>query len=173
MRSHIKLLLYAALVCFDSTFCQQFLSREEALSIHLGPSVIRHTIFLTDLQINDIQKHTKAKVESKILTYYTGGNKFAFFETRTVRTMPTTFLIVINTDGTVQAVEILSFFEPEDYLPPVKWRKTFQGKSFNDDLWLKRGVYNIAGATLSAHVITESVRRIVYTFSHIINTESQ
>jgi len=143
---------------------QVYLTKNEALALYLGDKVERKTIFLTDEQINHIQQKAKAKVESKILTYYVSPRGYAFFETRTIRTMPATFMILITPRGTVGAVEMLAFYEPEDYLPPKKWLNTFQQKTFDDDLWLKRGVYNIAGATLSANAITESVRRLLVTY---------
>ena len=163
------ILFLLTLVSTGST--QVYLSKEKALSIYLGESVERKTLFLTDDHVAAIQSAAKAKVESKVVTYYTGVRGVGFFETRTIRTMPATFIIVLNLDGTVQAVEILAFHEPEDYLPPKRWLKSFDTKSMSDDLWLKRGVYNVSGATLSAHVITESVRKYLATSAIAIKKE--
>lgn len=165
-----RMFLYIAVVMtlVDVAFAQVYLTKDEALSIYLGEKVERKTIFLTDEQINSIQQKAKAKVESKILTYYASPRGYAFFETRTIRTMPATFIVVMTPSGTVSAVEMLAFYEPEDYLPPKRWMNTFQQKTINDDLWLKRGVYNIAGATLSASAITESVRRLLATYELVI-----
>jgi hypothetical protein len=168
-RSVILILLLLTLVSTGST--QVYLSKEKALSIYLGESIERKTLFLTDDQVAAIQSAAKAKVESKVVTYYAGRRGIGFFETRTIRTMPATLFIVLNRDGSVQAVEILAFYEPEDYLPPKRWLKTFDMKSLSDDLWLKRGVYNVSGATISAHVITESVRKYLATYSIAINKE--
>ncbi len=85
--------------------------------------------------------------------------------------MPETFMAVINPDSTVRAVEILAFYEPEDYLPPKRWIEQFRSKSLNSDLWLKRGVQNIVGATLSAQSVTEGVRRLLSTFEVAIPKE--
>lgn len=141
--------------------------------MYLGDNIQRETIFLTDRNVEEIQLKAKAKVESKIVTYYASPKGFAFFETRTIRTMPATFIVVVNPKGSVEAVEMMAFYEPEDYLPPKRWLKTFFGKTTDDDLWLKRGIYNISGATLSAQAVTESVRRILATFELAIHKEQQ
>ncbi|MHB1049853.1 MAG: FMN-binding protein [Bacteroidota bacterium] len=159
------------LLLLSTGSAQVYLSKEKALSIYLGESFERKTLFLTDDQVAAIQSAAKAKVESKVVTYYAGRRGIGFFETRTIRTMPATIFIVLHRDGSVQAVEILAFYEPEDYLPPKRWLKTFDTKTIRDDLWLKRGVYNVSGATLSAHVITESVRKYLATYSIAINKE--
>jgi len=152
---------------------QVYLTKDEALSLYLGKEHHRKTIFLTDQQVREIQKTSKAKVESKIVTYYRGDKGYALFETRTVRTMPATFIVVVSTDGTIQAVEMLAFYEPEDYLPPKRWLSTFSKKSLSDDLWLKRGIYNVSGATMSAHAITESVRKFLAIYDIAIRKEEQ
>jgi hypothetical protein len=159
-------------------YSQVYLTKDEALKLYFpnSLSIERKTVFLTDEQVEKIQQRAKAKVESKIITYYIGKNQknidgYAFLETHTVRTMPETFIAVIDTNGSVLAVEILAFYEPEDYLPPKRWLALLKGKTINSDLWLKRGVQNIVGATLSAQAITEGLRRILATFEVAIPKE--
>ena len=55
----------------------------------------RKTLFLTTPQVNQIQKLAKAKLESKIVTFYVGKKAdslmgYAFFESNIVRTRPET-----------------------------------------------------------------------------------
>ena len=156
---------------------QRVLSKQEALALYFdGSQIDRKTVFLSDEQVGEIQARARAKVSSKILNYYVSRNGeknlgYAFFETQIVRTMPETYMVVVNPDGTVRAVELLAFFEPEDYRPPTKWIKQFDGVSMSDDLWLKRGIHNIVGATLSAHSITEGVRRILAQFEIAVPRE--
>lgn len=167
------------LVCLPSLSpAQVYLTKEEALKQYFPApsSVERKTLFLTDQQVEQIQARAKAKVESKIVTYYVGKKSgtvqgYAFFETHVVRTMPETFIIIMNPEGSVRAVEILAFYEPEDYLPPKRWLKLFQEKTSQSDLWLKRGVQNIVGATLSAQGITDGVRKVVTMFELTVPKE--
>lgn len=163
-----RLLVVTIAFASSLVYSQQYLSRDEALAMYVGPSPDRKTVFLTDEQLQTVQQRAKAKVESKIVTYYTGNNRYAFFESRTIRTMPATFMVVLNSHGAVHSVEMMAFYEPEDYLPPKKWMATFKEKTIKDDLWLKRGVYNISGASLSAQAITESIRKILAVYSIVV-----
>lgn len=157
---------------------QVSLTREEALKAAFPESarVERKTLFLTDDQVERIQTMARAKVESKIVTYYTGKFDtrtigYAFFETHIVRTMPETFMAVINSGGTLKTVEILAFYEPEDYRPPARWLNQFKNRTLSDDLLVKRGIRNVSGATLSAHAITEGVRRALAVYHVALRKE--
>ncbi|GJQ20840.1 MAG: hypothetical protein HBSIN02_11950 [Bacteroidia bacterium] len=149
---------------------QVFLTKEAALEIYFsGGRVERRTLFLTDHQVSAIQSEAKARVPSKVVTYYVGRNEqgalgYAFFDTHVVRTMPATIMIVVNPDSSIRAVELLAFYEPEDYRPPDRWLDLFRGKMLQNDLWLKRGIHNIVGATLSAQAIADAVRTTLAMF---------
>jgi len=162
-----------------TTEAQVRLSKEEALSIQFpGAGVERETTFLTDEQQHEIQRTSRSKVESKLLTYYVARTQgrldgVAFFETHTVRTMPATYMVVIDPDTSVRIVEVLAFHEPADYRPPERWLKQYRGRTMGDDLYLKRGIPNIAGATLSAHTISEGVRRILASYAVAVAHEVQ
>jgi hypothetical protein len=163
--------------CGCSLVAQVFLTKDEALTRAFPGAVIeRKTLFLTEQQAQAIQAKAKAKIESNIVPYYVArvGSKkigYAFFETHVVRTMPATFMTIVNPDSSVRAVELLAFYEPEDYLPPKRWLELFTAKRLENDLFLKRGIANIAGATLSAHAISEGVRRILATFEVAVPKE--
>ena len=146
------------------------LSQKEALELAFpGGEVIRRNLYLTPEEAAEIERRAQSRLEARLVTYYVGKSSdgtpgYAFFETHVVRTMPETFMAVLNRDGTVRLVEILAFYEPEDYLPPPRWLALFAGKRLDDSLRVKRGLRNISGATLSAHAVTDGVRRIAAIF---------
>jgi len=155
-----------------------YMTQQEALKLAFpkASSIERKTIFLTDEEIKAVQARAGAKVESSIVTYYLGRGPngvegYAFFETHTVRTMPETFMAVVNPDGTLRCVEMLAFYEPEDYAPPRKWLGLFPRKRLDEKLWVKRGIRNIAGATLTAQAITQGVRKILAIFELVVQKE--
>lgn len=157
---------------------QLYLTQHEALTLAFptASSIERKTLFLTDEQMEAIESKGRANVESKIVTYYVGRNTdgllgYAFFETRVIRTMPETYMVVVDPDGLLRTVEILAFYEPEDYLPSKRWLSQFSRKTLDDDLWVKRGIQNISGATLTAYSIAEGVRRVLATFAVAIPKE--
>jgi hypothetical protein len=85
----------------------------------------------------------------------------AYLERHLVRTLPETVLVFVSPEGRVQRVEVLTFDEPRDYLPPDRWLAQFEGKPLDRELQLKRGIRGISGATLSGRALTEAVRRVL------------
>jgi hypothetical protein len=70
-------------------------------------------------------------------------------------------MVLLDHQGAIQRVEVLSFSEPEDYLPKRAWMDQFTGRRLDDELALRRGIHNLAGASLSADAITQACRRIL------------
>lgn len=146
------------------------LSQREALDLAFpGSSVERRTAYLTEEEGRRIESLAQARADSRLVAYYVGRSTrglegYAFFETHTVRTMPETFMVVLDPEGTVRFVEMLAFYEPEDYLPPPRWLALFRDKGLGDSLRVKRGIRNISGATLTAQAVSDGVRRVLATF---------
>lgn len=120
----------------------------------------RRTAFLTPEQARAAEKAARAKLDSRVWTYYVAGSTAAYFESHRVRTMDETIMVVLR-DGKVAFVEVLSFSEPEDYLASERWLAQFRGRRLDDELALRRGLRGIAGATLTAEAVARSVRRVL------------
>lgn len=148
-----------------------YLTRDDALkqAFPVAGEIERKTLFLTDDEVKRIEALSKTRLASKIFTYYVGIENekvagYAFLGSHIVRTKPEVYMIVINQDGSLRRVEILAFYEPEEYLPSKRWFNQFQGKTLDDSLWPKRGVNAVSGATLSVNGITAEVRKILAIF---------
>jgi electron transport complex protein RnfG len=141
------------------------LTEKEALKRTFpGATFERKVLYLTDAQVEAIQKEARSRLPSSVVTMIVArlddelvGR--AYLDTHTVRTMPETVLTAVRPDGGVKAALVLQFAEPPDYLPREKWLETFDGKPLDDDLWPGRGVRRVTGATLTVQALTESVRR--------------
>ena len=83
----------------------------------------------------------------------------AYFDTHVVRTMTETLMVAVDPAGAIMRVEVLSFSEPEEYLPKEHWYAQFPGRSLDDDLSLTRGIRPVSGATLTARATTDAARR--------------
>jgi len=149
-----------------SASAKVFKNQRDALSEVFADcdTVIRNTLFLTDEQVEQVQQRAGVKVASKIASYYTGvkGDSavgFAFFETNIVRTKTETIMVVISPDARVLSVEMLAFYEPQDYLPTPNWFHLFIGKFLNNSLWPKRDIHAVTGATLTVRSVTRGVRK--------------
>ena len=75
--------------------------------------------------------------------------------------MPETLLVTVRPDGSLEAVEVIAFNEPEDYLPRPAWLHLFSGRRLDDDLAVGRKLAHVTGATLTTRSITEAARRVL------------
>ncbi len=139
-------------------------SREQALAEAFpGARIETRNLVMTDAQLAQVRSAARVPVRSKIVSAYLAwrGDTLAgaaFFDSRTVRTMPAVFLVVVAPDTTIERVEVVAFHEPPDYRPPARWLGLFRRHRLDDGLWPRRDIRNLAGATLSARAATESAR---------------
>lgn len=168
-RRNLKLvfLLGLAALAAGPLRAKVFLTTDEALRLAFpGCAVERRTVFLTPAQKAQVQQLAKGEVKSALVNPYhaTCGGKdggTAYFDAHVVRTLPETLMVVIDPQGKVRRLEVLSFAEPEDYLPPARWYGQFAGQGLGDDLALGRHIRNVTGASLTARATTEAVRRVL------------
>jgi FMN-binding protein len=146
-----------------------FLSQQEALRLAFpaGAAVERRTAFLTAAQQKAIQKETGAdRAPGALVSYYVGTHEgrevgTAYFDTHVVRTQAETLMILVLPGGTIGRIEVLSFSEPEEYLPRERWYSQFSGRALDDELAMRRGIHAVSGATLTARATTEAARRVL------------
>ncbi len=145
------------------------LTQQEALRLAFpeGVSVERRTAFLTDAQIEEVQRLARCESPPEaLIPYYVGSRGgqpvgTAYFDTHLVRTLPETIMVLVDPGGEAERVEVLSFSEPEDYLPLPRWYAQFSGRALDDELSLKKGIHPVAGATLTARATMDAVRRVL------------
>lgn len=131
-----------------------------------GTAVARQTIFLKPEQLDAARKASGVDFKDQMIVRYTGTANgrvvgYAYFDTHLVRTLPETVMIVVTPDGKVDRVDILSFNEPQDYLPKPRWMDQLKGRKLDDDLSLKRSIRPISGASLSGRAIVNASRKIL------------
>lgn len=167
----VMLPLWAA----TSIFAKVYQTKEKALRLAFpeAGTIEKKTVFLDSEDQKKVEAVAKVKVDSKIFTFYTGkiGQVilgYAIFGSHIVRTKPEVYMVVINPDGSLKSVEILAFYEPEEYLPPKRWFEQFTDKVLDDTLWPKRGIRAVSGATLSVNSITQEVRKALAVFQVMI-----
>jgi hypothetical protein len=159
----------ATLLTVGQASAKVFLTQEEALRLAFpaGTTVERKTAFLTESQQKEAQRFARSESPPEaLIAYYVGRRDgqpigTAYFDTHIVRTMPETIMVLVDPEGTVRRIEVLSFLEPEDYLPLPRWYGQFAGHGLDDELSLKRGIHPVAGATLTANATTDAVRRVL------------
>ena len=163
------LVLGGALLPAAGAPAKVFLTQQEALRLAFpaGASVDRKTAFLTEAQQKEAQRLARSENPPEALVaYYVGSADgrpigTVYFDTHVVRTQPETILVLVDPEGKVRRVEVLSFLEPEDYLPLPRWYGQFSGHGLDDELSLKRGIPPVAGATLTSIATMDAVRRVL------------
>jgi hypothetical protein len=143
-----------------------FHSKEGALQLAFpGTDKVKPLhLFLTEENVRSVERLSGTQLGSKLVTVYVGhkGGRptgFAIIDTHVVRTLPETFLTVLDLHGRIRAVHVLAFHEPMEYLPPRGWLRQFLGKELSAGLAVRQEIAGIAGATLSAYALTGGVRK--------------
>jgi electron transport complex protein RnfG len=156
----VTALFLAAPAAGATVFMTQAQALEQAFpSAHIE----RHALVLTPGQVQAVQRRARVKLDTRLVTAYAAwrGDTLAgtgFFDSRTVRTMPGVFLVVVAPDTTVGRVDVLAFHEPPDYLPPPRWLGLFARHRLDDRLRPRGDIRNLSGASLTTRAVTESVR---------------
>jgi len=168
-----KFLYIITIIAFLTTHssAELFMTRDQALETAFpgSESVEKIDIFLNENQTSEIEKISRAKLESKIYIFYKFSNGddtlgYAVLNTHLLRTKSETVMYVIGNDGRLINAEILAFFEPSEYMQSEKWLMLFENEILDDELRIDRGIPNITGATLTTHAFTKSVRKVLAIF---------
>ncbi len=165
-RKALRALLVLALAAVPAA-AKVFLTVDEALKLAFPDcQVERKTAYLTADQVRRARELSGVEVPSALVTYYTARRAgqpagTAYFDTHRVRTLPETLMVVVDPQGRVARIEVISFREPEDYLPRGAWYEQFRGHGLDRDLQLKQGIHPVTGATLTARATTGAVRRVL------------
>ena len=158
----LVLLLAAA-----SAGAKVFLTQEEALNLAFpGATLDRKPVFLTAAEQQEAAALSGGPPPSALVVVYSATRDgrpvgTAYFDTHVVRTQTEVLMIVVDASGAIMRVEVLSFAEPEDYLPREHWYAQFPGKTLGDELSVKRGIRAVSGASLTARATTEAARRVL------------
>jgi len=165
--SRRSVVLLALLLVAGAGYAKVFLTVDEAVRLAFpGCEIAKRNTFLTPEQVRRARELSRGEVPSALVTSYAatrGGQPVgtAYFDTHLVRTLPETLMIVVDPQGKVGRIEVLSFREPEEYMPRGAWYQQFLGRTLDADLQLKRGIHPVTGATLTARATTDAVRRVL------------
>lgn len=162
--------LFVFLLSSSSSLCfaKSFLTQEEALRLAFpkGAAVTRKTAFLSEADRAEVARRSGGAPPPGLVAYYTATRDgkdagTAYFDTHIVRTLPETILVAVDPKGAIARIEVLSFSEPEEYLPRGAWYGQFPGRTLGDELSEKKGIRAVTGATITVRVTVEAARRVL------------
>jgi len=173
--THLILLVALNIASPACLLAKVFYAKEEALRAAFPEAEVidKHTFFLTDEQKKQVEALARGRLESKLVTVYSGKRGqtllgYAMIDVHTVRTLPEAVMVVLSPEGRVTSTLILAFYEPLDYLPKERWLKQFDGKTLAPDLRVGGGIAGITGATLTARGVTDAVRKALALYNVLI-----
>jgi len=144
-----------------------YLTVDEALKLAFPECVVdKEVLYLTDEQLALAKKLSGVEIESGLLRPYVAKRDgklvgVAYVDLHRVRTLKESVFIVVDPEGKIARIELLSFGEPLEYVPRTEWWGQFKGKALDDELQLKRGIRGVAGATLSSRSAVDAARRVL------------
>jgi FMN-binding domain len=165
----LRRVLAAALLAGSSLgAAKSFLTQEEALRLAFpkGAVVTRKTAFLSEADRAEVAHRSGGAPPPGLVAYYVAtvdgvDAGTAYFDTHVVRTLPEAILVGVDPKGAIARIEVLSFSEPEEYLPREAWYGQFPGQILGDELSEKKGVRPVTGATITVRVTVEAARRVL------------
>lgn len=163
-------ILFSSIAFSAGTISHGSISMEKALELSMGScSKKRETIYLTKEQSAKIKEIAGTEQISQVVVRYfsqcppaqAAQNRYAYLDQHIVRTKPQTLLVVLDAQGSIDRVEVISFLEPAEYLAKPAWYGQFKGKKLSPSLSLKKEIAPITGATLTARGTLEASRRML------------
>ena len=80
-----------------------------------------------------------------------------------------TYALGINADGSVRQFQIIEYLEAYgSQVRYLNWRDQFVGKTVESPLRVDSDIANISGATLSAHHVTDGIRRLLFVHQSVL-----
>lgn len=155
------------------SFGEVYLTKKEALKQAFPDAnkIIKEQFWLNDTERKQIGALCGQKITDKRIVFYTGQKSEKITGHMMIdhfigKTLPITYMVVLNTDGTIRNVDIMVYRESQGM--EVRYRsflKQFFGKNsssaFND-------INSITGATISARSVTKGVRKAAAAFYILI-----
>ncbi|MFP4560197.1 MAG: FMN-binding protein [Thiohalorhabdus sp.] len=145
---------------------EEKVGKEEALDAGLpdAAEVEKETLYLSEEERKQIEDRADAELESRLFTVYKGldGDTvtgYAFIDTRTIRTKPATFMVVLSPEGKVRQTRVLAWKEPPEYKPGERWLAQFEGHGLEPHTRLGGEIQSMSGASLTSRTLTDGVRR--------------
>ncbi len=165
------------ILCLMATIAhgRVYSTRDEALLMVFGEGVKveKHVFYLTKDEAEEAARMARVEDVSRLLTYYRGirdGKTTAYvtFVSHVVRTRYAVTMVVLDPDLSIRKVEVVAFYEPEEYIPDERWFRQFDGKRLSDSLWPRRDIQTVTGATLSVNTLVRETRKVLAIFEVMI-----
>lgn len=147
-----------------------FMTLPEALAQAFPPSrkcvTAPENKYLTPEQSEKVKELAGTEPSSALVVRYAATCEgkpagHAYTDVHRVRTHPETLLVVIDPQGKISRIEVLSFDEPLEYIPRTEWYDTFKDTKLDGELQIRRKIPFVTGASLTSQATTQATRRVL------------
>ena len=164
-----KPLVFLVALCLVAPVAAEVaMTKDEALNAAFpdAEQIDKEILYFSEAERERVAEVARAPVDSRMFTVYkarAGGEVtgYAFIDTRTVRSKPVAFLVVLEPDGAVRASRVLAWNEPPEYRPPERWLAQFTGQGVERATRLGGKIQAMSGATLTSETLTDGIRRVL------------
>ncbi|MDH3257608.1 MAG: FMN-binding protein, partial [Nitrospinota bacterium] len=147
-------------------------SKEEAIRFVFAGAdkIVKKRIRLSTAQRAAIGKLTTRVIRDKAMSFYIGQKDgqtmgYAVTERVTNRSWTISYVVVMNSDGSIKDVEVLNYEGARNWgVQYESWLKQFFGMKADSDF---RSVSGITGATVSVRTVTAGVQKVVSAYKVI------
>lgn len=160
-----KLYLVFILLTSVSLYAKTLTSPIDVMKSHYGEEceISKKNILINAQELKKIQNISKVKITSKIFKIFIakkGDEVLAhgILINKKVRSKNAVVLYLISNKSVLDAIEVIAFNEPLEYLPTPTWKKQFANTPTDKSLNVGDEIATITGATLSARSITDGSR---------------
>lgn len=166
LRFHTRMLSLALLLAIPGGMADVMMTKQQALAYSFPEAdrIEKEILYFSDAERRRVTRLARAEMDSGLFTVYRGYRNgrllgYAFIDTRTIRSKPAVFLVVVNPDGSVRETRVLAWEEPPEYQPPEGWLRQFEGQRLDDRARLGHEVHAISGASLTSRSLADGIRR--------------
>ena len=170
-----RIMFLFSLLFASSVNAQVLTSPFDAMKYTFGEETVvsKKNIMLTKEQAKTIEENAHEKIESKIFRIFEAKKGevtvgYGVLVSKKIRSKNGVTLYMIDTSGTLKAIEIVAFNEPLEYIPSKTWNAQFQNIDTQKMLQTPRDIPTITGATLSARSITNGSRVAFALYNEIL-----
>lgn len=138
---------------------------------------LKHGIFPIPLNIikkienESKQRFFKSNVHYWIISKNDSTINYAILDNVIGKSMPITFIVLFNQNGTILNSEIIKYREPYGgEISSKNWLKQFEEKSSLSQFKIGKNIDGISGATISVNSVTKGIKKLSLLFPHLIES---
>ena len=136
-------------------------------------NISMHTYKLNKTTKTLVQNQAKQVFFKDKLYYWNITNNdttiaYAFLDNVKGKSMPITFMVIMNLDGSIKNSAIIKYREAcGGEIGNKRWLQQFIGKNNDSKYEIRKEIDGITGATISVHSVSKGIKKIAILYDHV------